>query len=240
MKGIIKILDELVNIVVLLTIVVLGGYGVYSIWDDRQVYEAADTEAFQSWRPEEDADLSFEELRAINPEVVGWLNVYGTHIDYPFAQGTDNVKYVNTDITGEYALSGSLFLDYRNAPDFTNLNHVIYGHHMAEKKMFGELESYKEQTFFEEHRSGSLYYNGTYHDLEFIAFLETDAYDAMIYNVQLTSEEQNTYLSYLQEHALYYREVELSDTEHFLALSTCDQSRTNGRYVLVGRIIERK
>lgn len=240
MKGIIKILDELVNIVVLLAIVVLGGYGVYSIWDDRQVYEAADADAFQTWRPEEDEDLSFEELRAINPEVVGWLTIYGTHIDYPFAQGTDNVKYVNTDITGEYALSGSLFLDYRNAPDFTDLNHVIYGHHMAEKKMFGELESFEEQTFFEEHRSGSLYYDGTYHDLEFIAFLETDAYDAMIYNVQLTSDEQNVYLSYLQEHALYYKKVDLSDAEHFLALSTCDRSRTNGRYVLVGRIIERK
>ena len=163
---------------------------------------------------------------------------HGTKIDYPFAQADNNTKYVNTDITGEFALSGSLFLDCQNAADFTDLNHVIYGHHMEKKTMLGELESFAERPFFEEHRYGRLYYNGQDHGLEFIAFLETDAYDDMIYNVTLTEDEQEKYLSCLREKAMYYRETELSVKEHFLALSTCDSGRTNGRYVLVGRITE--
>ena len=58
---------------------------VYTLWDDRQIYQSADMENYETWRPEEDDDLSFRELQAINPEVIGWLTVYGTKIDYPFA-----------------------------------------------------------------------------------------------------------------------------------------------------------
>ena len=204
-RSVIRVLDELVNLIVLVIVLILGGYGVYTLWDDRQIYQSADMENYETWRPEEDDDLSFRELQAINPEVIGWLTVYGTKIDYPFAQADNNTKYVNTDITGEFALSGSLFLDCQNAADFTDLNHVIYAQD---------------------------------HGLEFIAFLETDAYDDMIYNVTLTEDEQEKYLSCLREKAMYYRETELSVKEHLLALSTCDSGRTNGRYVLVGRITE--
>ena len=118
----------------------------YTLWDDRQIYQSADMENYETWRPEEDDDLSFRELQAINPEVIGWLTVYGTKIDYPFAQADNNTKYVNTDITGEFALSGSLFLDCQNAADFTDLNHVIYGHHMEKKTMLGEPEDVPSQT----------------------------------------------------------------------------------------------
>ena len=211
-RSVIRVLDELVNLIVLVIVLILGGYGVYTLWDDRQIYQSADMENYETWRPEED--------------------------DYPFAQADNNTKYVNTDITGEFALSGSLFLDCQNAADFTDLNHVIYGHHMEKKTMLGEPECFAERPFFEEHRYGRLYYNAQDHGLEFIAFLETDAYDDMIYNVTLTEDEQEKYLSCLREKAMYYRETELSVKEHLLALSTCDSGRTNGRYVLVGRITE--
>ena len=227
-SSIIRILDELVNLIVLVIVLVLGGYGVYTLWDDRQIYQSADMENYETWRPEEDHDLSF-----------GWLTVYGTKIDYPFAQTNNNTKYVNTGIIGEFALAGSLFLDCQNSAEFTDLNHVIYGHHMEKKTMFGELEYFAEQAFFEEHRYGRLYYNGKNHGLEFIAFLKADAYDDMVYNVTLAEDEQERYLSCLREKALYYRDTELSAEEHFLTLSTCDSDRTNGRYVLTGRITEK-
>ena len=60
----------------------LGGYGVYTLWDDRQIYQRADMENYETWRPEEDDDLSFRELQAINPEVIGWLTAVSyTHLD---------------------------------------------------------------------------------------------------------------------------------------------------------------
>ncbi|MCG4817374.1 class B sortase, partial [Collinsella aerofaciens] len=74
--------------------------------------------------------LSFEQLKELNPEVFGWLTVYGTNIDYPVTQGKDNWKYVNTNALGEYSLSGAIFLDYTNRKDFQDFNSILYGHHM--------------------------------------------------------------------------------------------------------------
>ena len=105
-------------------------YGVYAFWDTRQVYDAASAQKYETYKPKKDDSMSFEQLQAQNSEVIGWLHVYGTKIDYPFTQAEDNSKYVNTDVMGEYALSGSLFLDCMNAPDFSNFNNIIYGHHM--------------------------------------------------------------------------------------------------------------
>ena len=86
--------------------------------------------------------ISFEELQKINPEVFGWLNIPDTHIDYPLVQAEGNSKYVNTDVKGNFSLSGSIFLDCRNHKDFSDCNHIIYGHHMQKDAMFGELERF--------------------------------------------------------------------------------------------------
>ena len=99
-RSVIRVLDELVNLIVLVIVLILGGYGMYTLWDDRQIYQSADMENYETWRPEEDDDLSFRELQAINPEVIGWLTVYGTKIDYPFAQANSLCQEVCSWIAG--------------------------------------------------------------------------------------------------------------------------------------------
>lgn len=107
----------------------------------------ADTNRYEVYKPTEDKSKSFEELQALNPEVIGWVTVDGTHIDYPVTQASDNDKYVNTDAEGKYSLAGSIFLDYRNQKDFTDFNSILYGHHMADHAMFGDLADFKNRTF---------------------------------------------------------------------------------------------
>ncbi len=60
---------------------------------------------------QKDGGTSFEELRKINPDVCGWITLDHTKIDYPILQGEDNLTYINTDVYGDFALSGSIFLD---------------------------------------------------------------------------------------------------------------------------------
>lgn len=215
-------------------------YGVYAFWDTRQIYNAASVQNYETYKPKKDDTVSFEQLQAQNPEVTGWLNVYGTNIDYPFAQAEDNSKYVNTDVMGEYALSGSLFLDCVNAPDFSNFNNIIYGHHMEKELMFGDLDRYEDETYFNEHEYGNLYYDGQDHGVHFFAFVKADAYDDMIYNVRIAdTSEKSDYLSYVWNHALYYRDINISaedENVRILALSTCNSQTTNGREVLIGVI----
>lgn len=237
-RKIVLILDKIIDFIIIISLFLVLLYGVYGVWDAGQVYGSADSENYETYRPTE-KDLSFDELRKINPEVFGWLTVEDTHIDYPLVQSDNNSKYVNTDIKGNFSLSGSIFLDYRNKQDFSDLNNVIYGHHMDKKVMFGELEEFKDKTYFDFHREGEIYYNGEWHKVEFFAFLHADAYDRYLYDTSLRREKhQEAYLQYIKAHSLQYRQIKFKKEERLLVLSTCTSDSTNGRHLLVGRITE--
>lgn len=80
-----------------------------------QVYASVDDIQSQLLKykptPGEDNGPTFEELRAINPDVCAWITLDGTKIDYPVLQGEDNLTYINKDVYGNFALAGSIFLD---------------------------------------------------------------------------------------------------------------------------------
>lgn len=237
-KLLIKIADHIVNLMVLMICFILLSYGCYAMWDSKQLYEAAGSTQYERYKPTEKDTLSFEELKKINPEVFGWLTVYGTSIDYPLVQGANNSKYVNTDAKGAYALSGSLFLDYRNKKDFTDFNSIIYGHHMDKQVMFGEIADFKEKSYFDSHRYGKLHYGGKEHGLEFFAFLEVDAYGEVYSPAIQGVEETGNYLNQILSASTHTRNINITESEHLVLLSTCTSDVTNGRHILVGRLTE--
>ena len=160
-----------------------------------------------------------DELRRLNPDIFGWLRVDGTAINYPLVQGSDNFTYVNSDVLGNFSLSGSIFLDYRCAADFSGTNNILYGHHMDKNSMFGPMEDFADDNFFASHRSGSVYYGGAWHTVIFFAFLQADAYDPVLYDTTLT--DAPTLLAYLRS--------------RFVTLSTCASTgMSNSRHLLVG------
>lgn len=227
-------LDGIVNTIIILFFLLILLYGVYGVWDSWNINEESQKNIYETYRPSENGDESFEKLRMINPEVIGWLTIYDTNIDYPLVQGENNFKYVNTDAKGQFALSGSIFLDYRNKKDFSDQNNIIYGHHMEKKTMFGELDQFQKESFFKAHRLGAVYYENCWHSIEFFAFLNADAYDTEIYTIN--KREQEDYIRTIKQKSSFFRELEWKEEEHFIMLSTCKSDTTNGRYVLVGRI----
>ena len=226
----------MVNIIILTTFLLLFGYGAYVLWDSAQVCEKADFRRYEVYNPEKDDGKSFQELVSTDSEVLGWITVYDTHIDYPFAQTDNNDKYVNTDIEGKYSLAGSIFLDYRNKNDFSDEVSILYGHHMAKRTMFGDVEQFQKQEYLDTHTKGNLYYGGKNHEVEFFAFLKADAYDGKIYNPELKKEEKEEYLQRIYRTASCVRQIEIREGESLLLLSTCTSDSTNGRYILVGKI----
>ena len=214
-------------------------YGCYGVWDSNNIYIQGAASVYETYRPSSKDNLSFEELKKINPEVFGWIIVNNTHIDYPLVQATDNVKYVNTDAKGKFSLSGAIFLDCRNKKDFSGLNNILYGHHMANNVMFGEIELFKEKKYFKSHKFGKLYYEDKWNKIEFFAFLTADAYDPVLYNTDFSiSNGKDEYIHYVKSHALNYRNIPMSEKDKFVTLSTCTSTSTNGRYLLIGRIIK--
>lgn len=238
-RRLVRLLDSVVNVIILSVFVILLALGCYALWDSEQVYSKA-LESYTQYKPDVPRDTtSFEELVTINPDVFGWIDIYGTNMDYPIVQGEDNDKYINTTAKGEFALSGAIFLDYRNARDFSDFNSIIFGHHMDRNAMFGDLTKFNDKAWFDSHQYGNLMVNNTNHGLEIFAFLHADAYDTTLYTPGIDVRyNQMAYIDHLRELAVYWRDIGVSAEDHIVLLSTCTDASTNGRELIAARITD--
>ena len=231
-RKIVSMIDSTVNIAVLLFFILCVLFSGYSIWDNNHIYTKASPSVYETYKPEKDDTKSFEELVKINPDVYGWISIYGTQIDYPLVQGEDNDKYVNTDAQGNFSVSGSLFLDCNNARDMSDTVNIIYGHHMEKDKMLGGLDHYEKEDYFKKHQYGNLYVDGKNYGLEFFMLIHVDAYDSKVYN---TNERGiDSYIEYISSFSI--QKLDIDERERLICLSTCASDSTNGRVILVGSI----
>lgn len=235
-RKLVRSLNTLIDYLVLFVLIVLLIFAFYSLWDSKQVYRAADTEQFEMYKPEKEETYSFKELQIMNPDVLGWITLYGTGIDYPMVQAEDNDTYLSRDAKGEVSASGSLYLDCRCARDFSDFNTIIYGHHMARHVMFGDLDQFLDKGYFDKHKYGNLFFNGKNHGFEIFAMCEVDAYDNYIYTPKVS--DRDNYILYIKNHAKNYRRISINPEDHIVLLSTCSTDITNGRYILVGKITD--
>lgn len=238
-RNIIRLANGFVNLCVLGAILLLLAFGSYALWDSGQVHALASAQNYERFHPSmENETASFSDLQALNPDVFAWLTVYGTNIDYPVVQGQDNIRYINTDAKGNYSLSGAIFLDYRSGPNFSDFSSILYGHHMENEVMFGEIGSFSNKAYFDARRYGALYVGGQEHGLEFFAFVHADAYDHGVFrNGIVEPEARQAYLDMLLQLALHTRpDVSVTTNDRIVLLSTCSESSTNGRDILIGKI----
>ena len=239
LSKIVKIINSILNNAILIIILTLLMFAGYALWDSSQLYQAADKYNYEVYKPVvEDEGKSFQELQAINPEVIAWLTVYGTNIDYPINQGRDNMKYVSTNAEGEYSLSGAIFLDYQNKSDFSDFNSILYGHHMEKKAMFGDVGSFEDKGMFDTHKYGNLYVNGRDCGIEFFSYVHTDAYDSFFFTPAISEEDRAPYLNDLILKSMHRRDIGVTTSDRIILLSTCSITSTNGRDILIGRIVD--
>ena len=241
-KTIIRSLNGIVDNTVLIVLFIVALIALYALWDAHQVYAAADSARYEQYKPTLADSLSYDKLREMNPDVMGWLTVYDTKIDYPVMNSkVSNDEYLSRNPFGEIEASGSLFIDHNNSKNWTDFNTIIYGHHMAERAMFGDLDFFLDKEFFDTHEYGNLYYSGKDHGIQFFAMLSVDSHAREIYNVPVTTEEsKQAYLEYIKAHSKYRRDVEVTTANRIVLLSTCSEDITNGRYILVGKILNQK
>src|SRR5690625_3407980 len=103
----------------------------------------------------------FDELLKQNEDVVGWITIADTQVDYPILHSSDNIEYLTENYYGDESRAGSIFMDFRNDITSSDLNTIIYGHRMKDGSMFQQLKKFLEQDFFVEHRTfnnDTLYY----------------------------------------------------------------------------------
>jgi len=189
----------------------------------------------------------FEELRKINPDIVGWLTVPGTQCDNPVVQYQDNDKYLDTTFEGEKSKYGTLYADYRNRFDGTKLsdNTIIYGHHMKDGQMFGELKNFRDYEFYKQH---PVIQFTTSYEPEIVNWkivscfiANTTYYDAndVIFNYCLpefsSAMQFNLYKNELLQRSFINTGVDVKYGDELVTLSTCTYEFDDARLVVVAR-----
>ncbi len=178
--------------------------------------------------------VDFKLLAEMNEDIVGWIYLENSPIDYPIVQGEDNDEYIRTLPDGRYNNAGSIFMDYRNAADFSDRHTIIYGHRMNNNSMFGTIVNYKNQTWYDEHPRCFIMTEEENYVVEFfsgcVMSVTGEAWDLDFES----DEEFNKWVSRAKERSEFECDVVPEAGERIITLSTCN--RTNGytRFVLLG------
>ncbi|MCF0259260.1 MAG: class B sortase [Erysipelotrichaceae bacterium] len=232
-NKLLKVTDSLVNTVIVCLLCIGSLYLAYSIWDNQQVLAEAQSMQDDLLKLKPDRSASFAELKKINEDVIAWLEINNTNIDYPVVQGKDNREYLNKDVYKDYALAGSIYLDSRNAADFSDPYNLIYGHHMAEHRMFGDLSLFLDEKFFEKNKTGKLIVEGGTYPLTILAVMETVDTDQNIFDPTVYTPGGQTVYPYIESSSTFLHPEELeeavSQNRRVAALTTCaaeDKART--------------
>lgn len=230
--------NKVFNFFVIIVAMLVFAYCSYALWDTWAVVNGAGvSSSLLDYKPElnleQEENPTIQELVSIYPDVRAWLTILDTNIDYPVVQSEDNHKYVNYDIDGEFSLSGEIFLDFRNSGDFTDNYSILFGHHMEFYAMFGGLDLFSEEEYMESHTLGYLFLPDTTKELEIFAYMSTDAYDSIIFNpVVETDEEKEILLEEIESQATVYRDIEIGEDDKILAMATCSSTGTDARTVV--------
>ena len=192
-------------------------------------------------QPEEAASpfpkVDFGALKAINEDVIGWIYIPDTRVNYPIVQGEDNDQYLYHLLTGEYNSSGSIFLDAEVPADFSGQNSPIYGHNMKNKSMFGDVVEYKKQEFFDAHPTAMLMTPEKNYFVHLFSGYVTDSWgDAWIKT--FTDSEYEDWLTDAKEKSRFKSDVIPTAQDKVLTFSTCTYETHDARFIVHGILEE--
>lgn len=115
-------------------------------------------EVTEANKPPYVSPIDFEYWKKINPDVIGYIKVPDTNIDYPILyDANDNERYLHESIDGKQTIHGSIYLDSISKPNFTSRNNMVYGHNMKDGSMFKDVVKYKDFNFFKKHNKAYIY-----------------------------------------------------------------------------------
>lgn len=181
--------------------------------------------------------VDFEELKEINPEIIGWLYVEAIDtINYPIVQTEDNAYYLNHTFKKTDNIAGSIFLDCDTKPNFTETNSVIYGHNMKNGSMFGKLNQFYKEETYEKSKYFWVYTEDLYYKYEIFSCTEVGAISESYQKQFETKWEFEDYLKRMQENSIIKTNTKLSSADKIVTLSTCTAS-SDVRFVVQGKLV---
>lgn len=183
-------------------------------------------------------------LHQKNQRLIGWVKIDDTVVDYPVMQTVNNEYYLNHNFNQEEDRNGSIFMDYQCDVVKGCDNIILYGHHMRSGKMFGTLNKYSSESYYEAHpviQFDTIYEKGTYQVMYVFrskVYSEEDVTFKYYQFINAASEKEfNSAMNEMAALSLYDTGVTASYGDKLLTLSTCDYQETKGRFVVVAKKI---
>ena len=238
---------------VLLVGLVFSGYKIvdyfYTSYDEKQNFNNVEKLVESEYEDEKIQYNDFEILKKYkkvyekNNDLVGWIKIKNTNIDYPVMQTPEEEEYyIHRDFYGEYSSAGTLFVDLESNVQKTSDNILIYGHNMKTGKMFHDLLKYENESFYKNHKYiqfDTIYGNGTYEVIAaFRTHILTEKEDGFRYYQFFNAEDKsafNQYVSGCKALTGYTIDTDASYGDSLLTLSTCAYHTDNGRFVVVAK-----
>lgn len=187
-----------------------------------------------------DIPVDFEFLKGENQDIIGWIQVDGTQIDYPVLYDTTyNRYYLRHNFKGTNTAYGSIFVLGENADDFTDFNTVVYGHNMLDRSMFAQLHQFRKQEFFDSHGQIIIYTPDRKLTYQVFAAYRTDNLNIILNNDFSTEELRTQYIEgiYAQKSLANFKpEYEVTASDRIVTLSTCIGNPAY-RYVVQGVLV---
>lgn len=186
----------------------------------------------------------FVDLYQMNNDIVGWISIPGTLINYPVMQTPDSTDYyLYRNFSKEYSKHGCIYVREACNVFAPSDNITIYGHRMGDGTMFNALHSYADKEFYEEHSQiqfNTLTENHTYEILSIFRISSSVNSDFPYHlYVDFSDEEQfNAFVENCYDRALYDTGVTASYGDKLITLSTCEYTQVNGRLVVVAKQID--
>lgn len=185
---------------------------------------------------------NFKELKKLYSNIVAWIEIENTTINYPIMQSNDNDYYLYRNYKNEYSRYGSIFLDYKYDFSKDSQNFLIYGHNNNDEMMFNELLKYQEKEYFEAHPSINLITENDITNYKIVSVFKSQVYSQDATNVfryynyvDLSNEDTFTnYITNVKKASIYDIDIEPKLGDDIITLSTCEYSKPNGRFVIVG------
>lgn len=186
----------------------------------------------------------YQNLLLKNRKLIGWVKIDDTYIDYPVMQTTDNEYYLDHNMNQEYDKNGTIFMDKDCDVLKPSTNFILYGHHMRNGRMFGQLDQYKDESFYEKHpyiSFDTIYEKGTYQIMYVFrsrVYKETEIVFKYYQFIEANGEQEfNSAMDEMAALSLYDTGVTAQYGDQLLTLSTCDYQETDGRFVVVAKKI---
>lgn len=186
-------------------------------------------------------NIDFEGLKKRNAEVVSYLVVKNTNIDYAVVRGINNSFYLTHNLDKKYNVAGWIFADYHNKFDGTDKNIVIYGHKMKNGTMFGTLKDILNKSWYqnEDNREVILVTETATYYYEVFSIYSIEPEDYYINTIFNTDEEYITFLQTIKNRSIYNYNTEVNVNDKVLTLSSCLDSYNQKRVVLHAKLVDK-